>query len=243
MVSVEICVDSPSSEAVYASVDASFTGGAATIELCGAMNLGGLSPETAYIRDARTAFRDRKGLVVMVRSRDGDFNFSEQEIDGMINQIQSAAEAGADGVAIGALCKPDNRIDTRTLETMLNECNRFGLTSTFHRAFDATPDPAEALDILIDYGVTRVLTSGLKWGSKGTALDGAAGLSATIKRARGSIEVVIGGSVSAAIAPGILSSIPLDIGPVSLHAYSSVLVNGLTDLNAVKTLVETAQSF
>ena len=34
------------------------------------------------------------------------------------------------------------------------------LSATFHRAFDLTPEPFRAIEMLIELGVDRVLTSG-----------------------------------------------------------------------------------
>lgn len=242
-IGVEICVDSPSIDTVTASVTASYRGGASTVELCGSMDLGGLSPSCEAVLAARNAFGNRKGLVVMVRPRDGDFVFDDTEIEQMKREIDIAAASGADGVAIGMLRSPDNRVDTAALKRIADKCSAYGLAMTFHRAFDATPDPRETLDICIDHGVSRILTSGLPWKSPGTALDGTAGIAATIRHARGRVEVVIGGGVSSLIAPGILASIPLDIGPVSLHAYSSVLVENRADLNAIRTLVSLSEQY
>ena len=53
--------------------------------------------------------------------------------------------------------------------------------NVFHRAFDVTPDPHEALLTLIDLGVTRILTSG----REPTALKGAPLIRALAARAAG----------------------------------------------------------
>jgi copper homeostasis protein len=62
---------------------------------------------------------------------------------------------------------------------------------TFHRAFDATADLSEALEMLIDAGISRVLTSG----GATTALEGADRISGLVDKARGRIVVMAGGGI------------------------------------------------
>jgi copper homeostasis protein len=66
-----------------------------------------------------------------------------------------------------------------------------GLPVTFHRAFDLTPNLLEALEQLIEAGVSRVLTSG----AAATALEGVDAISRLVDRARGRITVMAGGGV------------------------------------------------
>jgi copper homeostasis protein len=56
---------------------------------------------------------------------------------------------------------------------------------------DVTRDPIEALDVVIDFGVQRVLTSG----GASTALEGADTIATLVKRAADSLTVIAGGNV------------------------------------------------
>ena len=96
--------------------------------------------------------------------------------------------------------------------------------------------------MLIDYGVDRILTSGVAWGRSGGALEGKETLKALVEVADGRIEIVIGGSVSPGNAQEIVSSIGKFSGPVSLHAHSGVQENGATAKSKVRALVEAANS-
>jgi copper homeostasis protein len=114
------------------------------------------------------------------------------------------------------------------------------LKTTMHRAFDATPDPDAALDALLDLGIDRVLTSGLPWGQRGSALDGVKRLACTIERAAGRIEVVLGGGVTPVNVGPLLARLPLHLGRVSVHAYSGAQIGGRTTVDAVRLLVNAA---
>jgi copper homeostasis protein len=61
----------------------------------------------------------------------------------------------------------------------------------FHRAFDVTPDPFEALELLIELGVTRILTSG----QERTVAEGAELIKKLIVHARDRIEILPGGGI------------------------------------------------
>jgi copper homeostasis protein len=62
----------------------------------------------------------------------------------------------------------------------------------FHRAFDVTPDPFEALEQLIDLGFRRVMTSG----QEETAYNGAALIAELIRRCAGRVEVLPAGGIN-----------------------------------------------
>ena len=124
------------------------------------------------------------------------------------------------------------------MQALVSTAKAARLKTTFHRAFDATPDADEALDILIDLGFDRVLTSGIPWGRKGTALDGVERLAATIRRSQGRIEVVLAGGINPANVGRCWARLPLAEGLVSVHAYSGAHVNGQTTVNSVRMLVE-----
>ncbi len=166
---IEICISSDGN--VESEVGAAYCGGAARIELCSSMAEDGLTPTPGQISRAREAFPDTPGLMVMIRPRPGNFHYSTEEQDQMTTQIVRTAEVGADGVVFGALSENSN-IDMRAVENCVRLSRSLGLKTTFHRAFDAAPQTDRSLDILIDIGVDRVLTSGIAWGQTGSALEG-----------------------------------------------------------------------
>lgn len=240
MIPVEICIEASEPAAVTQATGAAYHGGAATVELCAAMNLDGLTPSPDCLAAARQAFGQRPGLMAMIRPRAGGFGYTPDELALMATQIDAAARDGADGVVFGVLRAADQRIDSAANRRLLAAARERGLKATFHRAFDATPDTDAALDTLIELGFDRVLTSGLPWGLPGTALDGAARLARTILRAGDRIEVVVSGGISPANVGPLLARLPLHAGRVSIHAYSGAQIDGRTAAEAVRALVAAA---
>jgi copper homeostasis protein len=177
---VEACVD---------TVDSSIAaerGGAGRLELCAALGDAGTTPSIGMIRAVKA--RVRIPVVVIIRPRGGGFVYSHTEIEVMRRDIEGAREAGADGVAIGALT-PAAQVDMkRTLELVRRAAP---MPVTFHRAFDLTQNIDEALESLIHAGVSRVLTSG----GAPTALEGSAGIASLRERGEGRIQIMAGGGI------------------------------------------------
>lgn len=178
----EICVDS------IAGVRAAKAAGAQRVELCGNLLEGGVTPSRGAIRQARTV--TGIGLHVIIRPRGGDFLFDDDEFAVMRADIETAKAESADGVVIGLLtaaaCIDVER--TRALIALARP-----LAVTFHRAFDMTPDPFEALETLIGFGIERVLTSG----QEATVLEGLPLIADLVRRAGQRIIVMPGGGITA----------------------------------------------
>ncbi|KAJ3519252.1 hypothetical protein NM688_g9328 [Phlebia brevispora] len=84
--------------------------------------------------------------------------YSPLEMDVMLEDIRAFKQAGADGFVFGVL-KPEGRVDLD--RTFILAAQAAPLQVCFHRAFDMTRDPIEALrDLKSIPGMTRILTSG-----------------------------------------------------------------------------------
>jgi copper homeostasis protein len=178
----EVCVDS--AEAAVAAQE----GGAHRVELCSDLLEGGLTPSHGTLRVARE--RLHIPIMAMVRPRGGDFCYSDTEFAVMREDLLAAKHLGANGVVFGLL-EPDGQIDRgRTAELV---ALARPLPATFHRAFDVSRDPFEALDTLIALGVDRVLTSG----QEPSALEGLDLVAGLVARAAGRIVVMPGGGITA----------------------------------------------
>jgi copper homeostasis protein len=145
---LEICVDS------LDGVAAAVAGGADRIELCAALELGGLTPSAALLAQAVAT-----GLPVhaMIRPRAGGFVVEPAELTLMLDDIRRAAALGAVGVVVGALL-PDDRLDEAALARMREVAQ--DLVVVLHRAIDLTPDPIAATGRALALGYDKVLSSG-----------------------------------------------------------------------------------
>ena len=160
---------------------------AGRIELCGGFVEGGTTPSAGLIQLARQNLTI--ALYVMIRPRGGDFCYSETELAVMRADIEFAKIAGADGIVLGIL-HPDGTINeeqTRQLVALAHP-----LPVTFHRAFDMTRDPAEALEAVIRTGAIRILTSG----QQSNAGAGLHLLKQLVEQAAGRIEIMAGAGVN-----------------------------------------------
>ncbi len=178
----EICVDSG------AGVRAAKAAGAARVELCAGLIEGGITPSRGMIRQARAVSGIK--LHVIIRPRGGDFLFDDDEFEIMHADIETAKSEGADGVVIGQLTA-DGRIDVARTRDLMARARP--LAVTFHRAFDMTPDPFEALETLVQLGAERVLTSG----QEAAVLEGLPLIRALIEKAGERIVVMPGGGITA----------------------------------------------
>ena len=150
---LEICAGSIDSALAAAR------GGAQRIELCSALSEGGLTPSCGLIEAVRAI--PGIDVNVLIRPRCGDFLYSQAEIDIMLADIRTAGKAHCDGVVIGAL-RPDGTVDMEACRQMIDCARLYGLSVTFHRAFDVTSNPQQALEQIIRLGCDRLLTSGCK---------------------------------------------------------------------------------
>jgi copper homeostasis protein len=158
------------------------------IELCAGRAEGGLTPSAGLLTLAR--HQTDLPLFVMIRPRGGDFCYDSDERAVILADIKAAKNAGADGLVFGAL-RPDGTVDADTLRPLLDAARP--LPVTFHRAFDLTRNPAEALDALIGLGIPTVLTSG----QQPTAEAGLPLLRALVGHANGRIGIMAGSGITA----------------------------------------------
>lgn len=196
---LEICAGSV--ESAIAARD----GGAQRIELCAALEIGGVTPSAGVITEARKV----EGLVlnVIIRPRGGDFLYNGYEVACMEKDICTCKRLGADGVVIGALTA-EGDIDTATCKRLIAAAD--GMSITFHRAFDMCRDPREALEELIELGCDRVLTSG----QAATAEAGIPLLKELAEQAAGRIIIMPGCGVNSSNAAKILQA----TGTTEIHA-------------------------
>jgi len=174
-----------------AGVRIALEAGAARVELCQALGLGGLTPSAGLIEaavEAAHAASATSFVHVLVRPRGGGFVYDPDERDTIVRDIRQARALGADGVVIGALTDA-GELDLETIGAFVDAAE--GLDITVHRAVDAASDPLAAVAALAGVPVRRVLTSG-------GAVDCRTGRDILLRMARelgGSVELMAGGGV------------------------------------------------
>ncbi|MCR1950464.1 copper homeostasis protein CutC [Clostridium sp. DSM 100503] len=128
--------------------------GANRIELCDNLLEDGTTPSFGTIKKAVENLNIP--VMVIIRPRGGNFEYSEDEADIMIQDIKVCKDLGAYGVVIGAL--KGNTIDLDLTKKMVEEAKPMKVT--FHMAFDSIDDKKSAIDDLVKLGVDRILTKG-----------------------------------------------------------------------------------
>ena len=161
-------------------------GGAHRIELCAGLVEGGTTPSLGAL--GVVLERVRIDTTVLVRPRGGDFLYTPEEMEVMIRDVRSIRDAGAFGIAIGALAR-DGGVDEEAMAAVMEAAGPMSVT--FHRAFDMARDPWRTLDTLVELGVDRILTSGLeKSVPEGTDL-----IRGLVSAAGGRISIMPGGGI------------------------------------------------
>lgn len=178
-VRLEVCIDD------VLSLNACAEGGAHRIELCSALDLGGLTPSPGLMAAATKSALPARA---MIRPRAGDFCFSEAEVGVMLADIAAVRSAGLAGVVLGAT-NADHQLDRSVLAQLVAAAD--GLDKTLHRAVDLLSDPVAAVDAAIELGFDCILTSG----GALTAEAGAAVIAAMVERAAGRIDIMAGSGV------------------------------------------------
>lgn len=201
-IKLEVCVDDAD------GLNTAIENGADRIELCAALSVGGLTPNPGLMA---LAGPPPVPIYAMIRPRPGDFVFSAADLDVMRRDIDAARAAGLAGVVLGASLA-DGRLDAAMLTKLTGHAA--GLGMTLHRAFDLVPDFAEAMEVAVELGFERILTSG---GAKSApqAIDR---LLEITERAAGRLSIMPGSGVTLDTVDALLDRLPVD----DVHSSCSV---------------------
>ena len=185
--------------------------GANRVELCSALNLGGITPSYGTIEMARKMLDI--DINVLIRTRGGDFLYDSDEVAVMIRDIRACASIGVQGVVIGAL-DPLGNIDMDCCRALVATAKNFDLSVTFHRAIDRAYDIFTALEDAIALDVDRVLTSG----GKPSAHEGMETIAKMNQIADGRVIIMPGAGINAGNIKEIIST----TGVSEVHFSGSV---------------------
>lgn len=179
VIKLEVCVDT------IDGVRAAQIGGADRVELCAALSEGGLTPSLGLMRAAAEV-----GVpsYAMIRPRAGLFQFDRDELAIMRADAMAARDAGLAGIVIG-IQDTDGTLDAEAMRPLMD----VGLPVTLHRVIDVVPDWRAGLDIAMDLGIERVLTSG----GAARAVDGIPRIAQMVAHVDGALSVMAGSGVTA----------------------------------------------
>ncbi len=221
-VTIEVCAASVES-AIIAQQS-----GADRIELNSALELDGLTPPAGLWNLASNAIRIP--IIAMARPRGGDFIYTESEWQTLLADARWLLDHDAAGIAFGCL-DSDGQIDLGRCREMRELAGDRELV--FHKAFDEVSDWAAGLEVLIQSGINRVMTSG----QMPTAMEGLETLASIERQSAGRIEVLPAGRVGSKNAAEILKR----VGCSQLHGSFASGSDG--DVAAeIKRTIEICQS-
>ncbi|WP_214794825.1 MULTISPECIES: copper homeostasis protein CutC [unclassified Exiguobacterium] len=196
--------------------------GADRLELIADMEKGGITPSFGTIRNV--VEHVSVPVHVMIRPHTRSFHFNEDDIETMLADIGLCRELGVDGIVFGALTQ-DGAIDERILGEVIK--HKGEMTLTFHRAFDASRDVFESIDVLNDFPeVDLLLTSG----GANTALEGIE----TLERLKEQAEMTI--LPGAGITTETLPTLKARLGVDMVHVGNGVRTDGQFDESKFKQL-------
>ncbi len=178
---VEACVTS------VAEARAAERSGAARLELCVSLEVGGVTPGPELVEAVRASCT----LPVCVLVRNGpELPPTTGDLCRLISDVGDYAAMGVDGIVAGAL-DPRGNIDSGFIAEVVSAAG--SVPVVFHRAFDESRDLCEGIEQLAEIGVARVLTSG----GAPTAWAGREALRLLVGLASDRITVLAGGRIRA----------------------------------------------
>lgn len=183
---VEVCCGS------YFDCVQAYKGKADRVELNSALYMGGLTPSIASL--ILTKQNTDLKVICMARPRGAGFCYEKGHFEQLLLDVKTMLEYGADGIAFGCLDDKGNINISQTKE-VIDTVKSYGKEKevVFHRAFDCVSDPFETIEILINLGAHRILTSGLET----KAEQGIKLLSSLQKRYGDKIQLLAGSGINA----------------------------------------------
>lgn len=197
------------------------------IELCADASTGGITPSFEDIKTLRK--ETDKEIMVMIRPRGGDFDYSHEEFEQMKSEIIMIKNFRIDGFVFGIL-NDDNEIDFDRNQELIELAKPF--PCTFHRAFDRTSDAIDSLKMVIKLGFKTILTSGLD-----SNVDyGKRELETLVKTAKDRITIMPGGGLRST------NIEEIDSFTNATYFHSSAMIDdsgiaNLEEINRLKSLI------
>ena len=160
--------------------------GANRVELCANISVGGTTPTIEIIQQTRKNLTI--DLYVMIRTRGGNFVYSEPEFQQMKSEIENIKQLDVNGFVFGIL-NEDSTINIEQNKALVELAKPF--PCSFHRAFDAVSNYEQALEDVISCGFSTLLTSG----TFSNVMAGKEVLKKLVIQAKNRIEIMPGGGL------------------------------------------------
>src|SRR5262245_9371328 len=109
----------------FLTTQSAVQGGADRIELCANLAEGGTTPSYGQIKKCRDAFDVE--IFPIIRTRGGDFLYTDEEFDIMLQDVKLCKDLGCDGVVIGLL-NADGTIDITRTSKLIELAYPLGVT-------------------------------------------------------------------------------------------------------------------
>lgn len=195
-------------ESAFAAANA----GADRLELCENPFDGGTTPSYGFLKNVS----DNISIPVfpIIRPRGGDFLYSNAEFKQICYDIELCKDLGFKGIVSGLLLA-DGRIDHKRTAALVSLAG--DMQFTFHRAFDRTINPLEALETIIETGANRILTSG----QVPNAFDGKELIQELVYQSAGRIIIMPGSGVRS----NNIKALQSFTGAQELHSSARINVN------------------
>ena len=192
------------------------------IELCEKKDLGGITPRREIIKES---LQLGTPIHPIIRPRGGDFNYTNREVDIMLDDVSFCRDNQCSGIVFGFLNKKDD-VDMSLCRKIIKVSGNMSLT--FHRAFDKTRHPLESMEKIIDLGFDRILTSG----QKSNAVTGLNLINTLTEKSNGRISIMPGAGVRSSNIDILLKNNKIS------EFHSSCYINNLFSVEELNRLIK-----
>jgi len=178
---IEICATS------VESITNAQNAGAHRIELCQEYAIGGVTPSKEFLEKSLKI--SSLPINILIRPRGGDFVFSDNDYELMIQDIETFKKFNISGFVVGFMDR-NKHLNSNVIERFRRVTDGYELT--FHRAFDFLENKQESIELLIEQKFDRILCSGHEL----SAEKGLENLRNYNKISNGRITIMPGGGVN-----------------------------------------------
>lgn len=183
---LEACVEN-TNEAIEA-----FKKGAHQLEICSQLNKDGLTPDEFTLNDIIS--KVKLPCKVMIRCRDGNFEYTNDEINIMTAQIQRLKSYRIEGFVFGAVTKNEHSHIILDIKAIYQICKAaFPYPVTIHKAIDQCFDILGEVEILKNISNVRHILSS---GGEHDAISGAQMLYKMQKACSKNINIIAAGKIT-----------------------------------------------